>query len=87
MTRNQHEHRCPLCGENFNCFTTYGHADEDLQPVYDCKGDIDSPCDNHTMDELTQYCLDKGLIDENYPPTEENYGLGYIEMNRTASVD
>jgi len=82
----QHEHHCPLCENMFDCTASFGHVSDEVEN-YVCEGDYDSPCNNHTMDELTQYCLDGGLIDEDYPPTEENYGLGYIEMNRTASED
>ncbi len=78
---HQNKHKCPLCGVKFNCMTSFGH-DSDEVVNFICEGDYDSPCDNHTMDEITQYCLDEGLIDEIKPVTPENYGSGYTEMTR-----
>lgn len=78
---HNHKHKCPLCGVKYNCSTSFGHASDEVVNFI-CEGDYDSPCDNHTMDEITQYCLDEGLIEEDYPVSYENYGLGYIEMTR-----
>ncbi len=80
MTQN-HKHKCPICGDKYSCMTSFGHASDQVENFV-CEGDYDSPCDNHTMDEITQYCLDEGLIDEIKPVTPENYGSGYTEMTR-----
>ncbi len=69
--KDQHLHNCILCEKKFKCMTTYTHAGDNTQEVYDCRGTIDSFCDNHTIDEIYKWHTDRGEFDNILPLSSE----------------
>ena len=54
-----HKHRCPLCNEVETCSGVGKHDEQNVV----CEGDYNSPCDNHTFEELEVYLRGEDLID------------------------
>lgn len=53
-----HKHKCPLCNKVELCVGIGKHGEQNVV----CEGDYNSPCDRHSVDELTKYCKEEGLI-------------------------
>ncbi len=51
--------------------TTYTHAGDNQQEVYDCRGEIDSFCDNHPIEEIYKWHTDRGEFDNLLPLSSE----------------
>jgi len=82
MTQKNHKHKCPLCKALYRCETTFDHSGEMSGEPITCEGDFNSPCNNHSIDDIAKYCIEQGLIDD-LPLTPENYG----EQNYQALVN
>lgn len=62
--------------------TTYTHAGDNAQEVYDCQGDYESFCDKHPVEDMYKWFEDRGEFD-NLPPINPEIVVMYKKYGIT----